>query len=86
MLLMWHGKCTRGPARDFARGKRRSTRQSMAFEEVLRTLSTASMASIAPDRTDAERMAIASFLTGTGSKAPSGPTGRSGNPETLVNE
>jgi hypothetical protein len=44
------------------------------------------MASIAPDRTDAERMAIASFLTGKGPKAPPGPTGRSGNPETLVNE
>src|ERR1700704_89181 len=47
----------------------RSVLQSMAFEEVLRTLSSGSMASIAQERTTAERTAIASFITGKGSEA-----------------
>src|SRR3954471_24117216 len=47
----------------------RSVLQSMPFEEVLRTLSTGSMASIVKERTNAERTAIASFITGKGAEA-----------------
>jgi polyvinyl alcohol dehydrogenase (cytochrome) len=52
-----------------SRAPSRSVLQSMAVEQVLRTLSTGSMASIAQERTNAERMAIASFV-GKGSEAP----------------
>jgi polyvinyl alcohol dehydrogenase (cytochrome) len=50
----------------------------MAFEEVLRTLSTGSMASIAQERTNAERTAIASFITGKGPEALAASTDVSG--------
>jgi polyvinyl alcohol dehydrogenase (cytochrome) len=53
-----------------SRAPTRSVIQSMAFEEVLRTLSTGSMASIAQQRTNAERTAIASFITGKGLGTP----------------
>jgi polyvinyl alcohol dehydrogenase (cytochrome) len=57
----------------------RSVLQSMTFEQVLGTLSTGSMASIVQERTNAERTAIASFITGKGSKtlpAPADAFGR----------
>src|SRR5258708_29677507 len=47
----------------------RSALQSMTFEQVLGTLSTGSMASIVQERTNAERTAIASFVTRKGSEA-----------------
>src|SRR5882757_5183990 len=53
----------------------RSVLQAMTFEEVLRTLSTGSMASIVQERTNAERTAIASFITGKGPGAPTASTG-----------
>jgi polyvinyl alcohol dehydrogenase (cytochrome) len=53
-----------------SRAPTRSVLQSMTFDEVLRTLSTGSMASIAQERTNAERTLIASFITGKGSQAP----------------
>jgi polyvinyl alcohol dehydrogenase (cytochrome) len=46
------------------RAPARSVMRAMAFEEVLRTINTGSMASIAKERTSAERMAIAAFVTG----------------------
>src|SRR5436190_1455684 len=49
--------------------------RSMPLEQVVRALSTGSMASIAQERTSAERTAIASFIA---AKAPSTPTGVSG--------
>ena len=52
--------------------------QSMTLEHVLKTLSTGSMASIAQERTNAERTAIASFIAGKGSEAPSASTDISG--------
>jgi polyvinyl alcohol dehydrogenase (cytochrome) len=48
----------------------RSVLQSMTFEEVVRSLSTGSMASIVQERTNAERTAIAAFITMKGSKTP----------------
>jgi polyvinyl alcohol dehydrogenase (cytochrome) len=56
----------------------RSALQSMTFEQVLGTLSTGSMASIVQERTNAERTAIASFITGKGSKTPPASTDISG--------
>ena len=53
-----------------SRAPGRSVLQSMTFAEVLRTLSTGSMASIAQARSNAERTAIASFITGKGPDAP----------------
>jgi polyvinyl alcohol dehydrogenase (cytochrome) len=50
-----------------ARTPSRSALQSMTFEQVLGTLTAGSMASIAQERTNAERTAIASFITGKGS-------------------
>jgi len=52
------------------RAPSRSVLQSMTPEQVLRALSTGSMASIAQERSDAERTAIASFIAGKGSQAP----------------
>ena len=52
-----------------------SVLRSMPLEQVVRALSTGSMASIAQERTSAERTAIASFIA---AKAPSTPTGVSG--------
>src|SRR6266478_5443853 len=57
-------------ANNESRAPSRSVPQSMTFEEVLRTLSTGSMASIAQERTNAERTAIVSFITGKGSETP----------------
>ncbi|WGD55860.1 PQQ-binding-like beta-propeller repeat protein [Bradyrhizobium sp. CB1650] len=42
----------------------RSALQAMSFDHVLETLATGSMAGIAKDRTDDERRAIATFVTG----------------------
>jgi polyvinyl alcohol dehydrogenase (cytochrome) len=42
----------------------RSALQSMSFEHVLRTMTSGSMADMAKERTDDERKAIASFVTG----------------------
>ena len=61
-----------------SRAPSRSVLQSMTLEEVLRTLSTGSMASIAQERTNAERMAIASFIAGKGSEAPPASADMSG--------
>ena len=61
-----------------SRAPSRSVLQSMTLEEVLRTLSTGSMASIAQERTNAERMAIALFIAGKGSEAPSASADMSG--------
>ena len=47
----------------------RSELQSMKLEEVLRTLSTGSMASIVQELTNVERTAIASFIAMNGSEA-----------------
>jgi polyvinyl alcohol dehydrogenase (cytochrome) len=47
----------------------RSVLQSMKLEEVLRTLSTGSMASIVQELTNVERTAIASFIAMNGSEA-----------------
>jgi polyvinyl alcohol dehydrogenase (cytochrome) len=51
----------------------------MKLEEVLRALGTGSMASIAQERSEAERTAIASFITGKGAEAPPGSTDISGH-------
>ena len=48
----------------------RSALRAMAFDEVLRTLTTGSMASIAKERTSDERRAIAAFVTGKTADAP----------------
>ncbi len=61
-----------------SRAPSRSLLQSMTLEEVLKTLSTGSMASIAQDRTNAERTAIASFITGKGSEGSRASTDISG--------
>jgi polyvinyl alcohol dehydrogenase (cytochrome) len=61
-----------------SRAPSRSVLQSMTLEEVLRTLSAGSMASIAQERTNAERTAIASFIAGKGLEAPPAPTDVSG--------
>src|SRR3954451_6353775 len=61
-----------------SRGPSRSVLQSMTFEQVLGTLSTGSMASIVQERTNAERTAIASFITRKGSEAPPASTDISG--------
>src|SRR5260370_35629816 len=58
-----------------SRAPGRSLLQSMTLEEVLKTLSTGSMASIAQDRTNVERTAIASFITGKGSEGSRASTG-----------
>jgi polyvinyl alcohol dehydrogenase (cytochrome) len=58
------------------RAPSRSVMQSMTFDEVLRTITTGSMASIAQDRTDAERTAIASFITGKVSENRADAAGR----------
>jgi polyvinyl alcohol dehydrogenase (cytochrome) len=50
------------------RAPSRSRMQSMTLEEVLRTITTGSMASIAQERTNDERTAIASFITGKASE------------------
>jgi mono/diheme cytochrome c family protein len=55
-----------------------SVLQSMTLAHVLRALSTGSMASIAQERTNAEGTAIASFIAGKGSEAPSASTDISG--------
>ncbi|MDA9501096.1 outer membrane protein assembly factor BamB family protein [Bradyrhizobium sp. CCBAU 11357] len=47
----------------------RAALQAMSFDHVLATLTTGSMAAMAKDRSDAERRAIASFVTG---KMPTG--------------
>ncbi|MGX1164918.1 polyvinyl alcohol dehydrogenase (cytochrome) [Bradyrhizobium sp. USDA 372] len=47
----------------------RAALQAMSFDHVLGTLTTGSMAAMAKDRSDAERRAIASFVTG---KMPTG--------------
>jgi polyvinyl alcohol dehydrogenase (cytochrome) len=58
------------------RAPSRSLMQSKTFEDVLRTITTGSMASIAQGRTNDERMAIASFITAKASEnlaaAPAG--------------
>jgi polyvinyl alcohol dehydrogenase (cytochrome) len=46
------------------RAPSRSVMQSMAFEDVLRTITTGGMASMAQGRTNDERRAIASFISG----------------------
>src|SRR5882672_9142909 len=61
-----------------SRAPGRSLLQSMTLEEVLKTLSTGSMASIAQDRTNVERTAIASFITGKGSEGSRASTDISG--------
>jgi polyvinyl alcohol dehydrogenase (cytochrome) len=61
-----------------SRAPSRSTLLSMTFEQVLRSLSTGSMASIVQGRTDAERTAIALFITRKGSEAPPASTDISG--------
>src|SRR5712675_2242337 len=61
-----------------SRAPGRSLLQSMTLEEVLKTLSTGSMASIAQDRTNVERTAIASFITGKGSEGSLASTDISG--------
>jgi len=61
-----------------SRAPSRSVLQSMTLEEVLRTLSAGSMASIAQERTNAERTAIASFIAGKGLEAPPASTDISG--------
>src|SRR5215475_1165475 len=48
----------------------RSALQSMSFEHVLRTITSGSMAEMAKGRTDDERKAIASFVTGRISNNP----------------
>ena len=48
----------------------RSALQSMSFEHVLRTITSGSMADMAKERSDDERKAIASFITGPVSKGP----------------
>ena len=62
-----------------SRAPGRSVLQSMKLEEVLRALGTGSMASIAQERSEAERTAIASFITGKGAEAPPGSTDISGS-------
>jgi polyvinyl alcohol dehydrogenase (cytochrome) len=59
------------------RAPNRSVMQSMAFEDVLRTITTGSMASMAQGRTNDERRAIASFISGKIPEklAGSGPAG-----------
>jgi polyvinyl alcohol dehydrogenase (cytochrome) len=52
-----------------SRAPSRSVLQSMNLEEVLRTVTTGSMASIAQELTNAERTAIASFIARKGSEA-----------------
>ena len=49
----------------------RSALQLMSFEHVLGTITSGSMADMAKGRTDDERKAIASFVTGRISKGPS---------------
>jgi polyvinyl alcohol dehydrogenase (cytochrome) len=61
-----------------SRAPSRNVLQSMKPEEVLRALSTGSMASIAQERTNAERTAIAAFIAGKGSEAPPASTDISG--------
>jgi len=61
-----------------SRAPGRSVLQSLTLEQVLRTLSTGSMASIAQERTNAERTAIASFIAGKGSEVPPASTNISG--------
>ena len=55
-----------------------SVLRSMPLEQVVRTLSTGSMATIAQERTSAERTAIASFIAAKASEAPSASTDISG--------
>jgi polyvinyl alcohol dehydrogenase (cytochrome) len=61
-----------------SRAPSRSMLQSMKFEEVLRTLNTGSMASIVQQRTNAERSAIASYITGKRPEAASASADTSG--------
>src|SRR5712671_529595 len=61
-----------------SRAPSRSLLQSMTLEDVLKSLSAGSMASIAQDRTNAERTAIASFITGKGSEGSRASTDISG--------
>jgi polyvinyl alcohol dehydrogenase (cytochrome) len=61
-----------------SRAPSRSLLQSMTLEEVLKSLSAGSMASIAQDRTNVERTAIASFITGKGSEGSRASTDISG--------
>src|SRR4051794_17906255 len=61
-----------------SRAPSRSLLQSMTLEQVLKSLSTGSMASIAQDRTNVERTAIASFITGNGSEGSRASTDISG--------
>jgi polyvinyl alcohol dehydrogenase (cytochrome) len=49
-----------------SRAPGRSVMQSMSFEHVVATLASGSMAAIAKERTEDERKAIASFVTGKG--------------------
>ena len=56
-------QCHDGPAAQ-SRVPGRAALQAMSFEHVLAALTTGSMASIAPQRSDEERRAIASFVTG----------------------
>jgi polyvinyl alcohol dehydrogenase (cytochrome) len=65
-------------ANNESRAPSRSVLQSMTPEGVLRALSTGSMASIAQERTNAERAAIAAFIAGKGSEAPPASTDISG--------
>src|SRR4029079_6806567 len=52
--------------------------RSMSLEQIVRALSTGSMASIAQERTNAERTAIASFIATKASEASSNSTNNSG--------
>src|SRR4051794_13845873 len=61
-----------------SRAPSRSLLQSMTLEQVLKSLSTGSMASIAQDRTNVERAAIASFIIGKGSEGSRVSTDMSG--------
>jgi polyvinyl alcohol dehydrogenase (cytochrome) len=55
------------------RAPTRSAMQSMSFEDVLRTITTGSMASIAQERTNDERVAIAAFVSGKVAEKPAAP-------------
>src|SRR5689334_3006104 len=59
----------------------RTALQSMAFEHVLRAITSGSMAPMVKDRTEDERKAIASFVTGrlAGDGALAGKTDTSGH-------
>jgi polyvinyl alcohol dehydrogenase (cytochrome) len=62
------------------RAPTRNAMQSMAFEHVLATMTSGSMASMARERTDDERKAIAAFVTGKTSSSQAVTTaGASGN-------